>query len=468
MKYFQWLRNLRRTSFSAQILVLLVLVNTTAAADQPAAPFQVSTFTADVTIPLNHRCMGVLPTKSRKIRDPLEARGFVLQIRGQKPVIVCAIDWCEIRNGAYDQWRDHLAAAADTDRSRVLVTSLHQHDAPVTDSGAAKLLREAGLPNELYDERFHSETIQRVAGALSESLKSAVPVTHIGTGKARVDRIASNRRVILEDGRVSFGRGSRSGASEFHRNAPEGEIDPFLRMISFWNQDKPVVALSVYATHPMSFYGQGEVSADFVGLARRRMQKLLPNVVQIYASGCSGDVTAGKYNDGSEKAREELTERLFKGMQAAWDATKRQPLSQATFRSTPLILEYYSHADLNPKTLRLSLNNKELTTEKRILAAMGLSSFARVSAGQPIDLPVVDFGSVQLLLFPGEAFVGYQLMAQKLRPDSFVVGMGYGESWTGYIPTNASFADKFHDTWLWVPPGSQSRIERALQRVLTP
>ena len=37
MKYFQWLRNLRRTSFSAQILVLLVLVNTTAAADQPAA-----------------------------------------------------------------------------------------------------------------------------------------------------------------------------------------------------------------------------------------------------------------------------------------------------------------------------------------------------------------------------------------------------------------------------------------------
>ena len=190
--------------------------------------------------------------------------------------------------------------------------------------------------------------------------------------------------------------------------------------------------------------------------------------MQIYASGCSGDVTAGKYNDGSEKAREELTERLFMGMKAAWDATIRQPLSQARFRSTPLTLEYYKHADLNPKTLRLALSNNELTTEKRILAAMGLSSFERVSAGQPIDFPVVDFGSAQLLLFPGEAFVGYQLMAQKLRPDSFVVGMGYGECWTGYIPTNASFADKFHDTWLWVPPGSQARIERALQRVLTP
>ena len=81
-------------------------------------------------------------------------------------------------------------------------------------------------------------------------------------------------------------------------------------MISFWNQDKPVVALSVYATHPMSFYGQGEVSADFVGLARRRMQKHLPDVVQIYASGCSGDVTAGRYNDGSEAAREEVSERV--------------------------------------------------------------------------------------------------------------------------------------------------------------
>ncbi len=82
-------------------------------------------------------------------------------------------------------------------------------------------------------------------------MKEAQPVTHIGTGQARVEKIASNRRVV-RDGKVSYGRGSRSGSNEFHANAPEGLIDPFLKTISFWNGDTPLVELHEYATHPMS------------------------------------------------------------------------------------------------------------------------------------------------------------------------------------------------------------------------
>ena len=35
---------------------------------------------------------------------------------------------------------------------------------------------------------------------------------------------------------------------------------------------RPVLAWSCYAVHPMSYYGQGEVSADFPGLARRALR----------------------------------------------------------------------------------------------------------------------------------------------------------------------------------------------------
>ncbi|MBT3470083.1 MAG: hypothetical protein HOD72_08270 [Opitutae bacterium] len=31
--------------------------------------------------------------------------------------------------------------------------------------------------------------------------------------------------------------------------------------------------------------------------------------------------------------------------------------------------------------------------------------------GQPIDVPSIDFGPAQLLLLPGESYVGYQLAA---------------------------------------------------------
>ncbi len=448
------------------ITSFIILFGAILAGSAPAAPkFKLATFSADVTIPLGHRCMGVLPTKSKTVLDPLYAHGFVL-LGAEKPIVLCAVDWCEIRNGAYDQWRDALAKAAGTTRERVLVCSLHQHDAPVTDRGAAKLLADAGLKDELYDEAFHDRTVQRVAAALADSLKDATPITHLGMGQARVERIASNRRVVLPDGRVTFGRYSRSGGDPFHRDAPEGLIDPFLKTLSFWNGDKPVLALHAYSTHPMSFYGRGEVSSDFVGLARDHRQRDDFSVKQIYVTGCSGDVTAGKYNDGSQDSRLALTERLYQAMVAAWKETRRVPLEQIDFRNATFELEFHPHPSLTAESLAAALADEKKSVEDRILAAMGLSSRQRAARGQKIDMPCIDFGPAQVVLFPGEAFVGYQLMAQKLRPDSFVVSIGYGECWPGYIPTESAFKDNFHDKWLWVAPGSEPRIRAALMDVL--
>ena len=134
-----------------------------------ASEFRLATFSADVTIPLNHRCMGVLPTKSKRVADPLLAHGFVLS-DGKQPVVLCALDWCEVRNGAFDQWREALAKAAGTVRENVLVTALHQHDAPVIDRDAAKILAAVGLPDELYHVTWHDKTLARVSQAVQDSL----------------------------------------------------------------------------------------------------------------------------------------------------------------------------------------------------------------------------------------------------------------------------------------------------------
>ena len=74
--------------------IVLLAVESSVAAD---APVRLATFSADVTIPLDHRCMGVLPTKSKKIVDPLFSHGFLLLGRG-KPTVTCALHWCQIRN----------------------------------------------------------------------------------------------------------------------------------------------------------------------------------------------------------------------------------------------------------------------------------------------------------------------------------------------------------------------------------
>ncbi|MFP6765068.1 MAG: hypothetical protein VB858_15680, partial [Planctomycetaceae bacterium] len=185
---------------------------------------------------------------------------------------------------------------------------------------------------------------------------------------------------------------------------------------------------------------------------------------QIYVSGCSGDVTAGKYNDGSQANRELLANRLYVAMQAASAATVKHALKSADVRVARLDLPYRQEEQFQADALLTRIHNDKLDVRQRIHAAMSLSSRMRVVAGAPIDLPVVDLGAAQIVLFPGEAFVGYQLMAQEMRPDKFVLSIGYGECWPGYIPTKSSVEDKFEDTWLWVAPGCEEPIRTALKK----
>ena len=444
------------------------IADQTASTQRPSEP-KLGHFKLDATIPLGHRCMGILPTKSQSISDGLELHGFVL-LGQQPPIVVVAIDWCEIRNQSYDEWRSRLAKVAGTQPERVLVSSLHQHDAPVIDSEAQDLLDQVGLQNELFDRSFHEDVLTRTEKALSAAIEDAQRVTHVGYAQSVVSDVASNRRIVDASGNVSFSRGSISGRDPRFEQAPEGLIDPMMRTISFWSQNQCLVEYHAYATHPMSYYGKGEVTSDFVGLARKRLARLDRSIHPIYASGCSGDVTAGKFNDGSLEAREELTRKIYEAMLANRKGVKKEPVPETWgFRSLPLELPY-SHAEpLQKEAMERALHDGSLSIEKRILAAMGLSSWNRVQVRkQPVDMPCVDLGIARLVLFPGESFVGYQHIAQEASGALPLIPVGYGECWTGYVPTDAAFEDGFDESWLWVAPGAEGRIERLLQDLLAP
>jgi hypothetical protein len=249
--------------------------------------------------------------------------------------------------------------------------------------------------------------------------------------------------------------------------ADESVIDPWLKTLSFWDGETPLAAVSFYAFHPMSYYGAGEVSADFPGMARRKSQAETPGVKQIYASGCSGNVTAGKYNTGARENRSVLADRLHAAMASAWRETRRQPVTRLAFRSADLQFEPRNDAGFTVPDLEAQLVPATKPFQQ-CLAAMGLSWRKRVSAGRPVQVPVLDFGFAQLLLLPGEAYVEFQLAAQQLRPDSFVCVAGYGEGATGYIPTEKHRAEKDSNLgdWCWVAPGSEARLLEAIRSVL--
>jgi hypothetical protein len=428
---------------------------------------RLATFTAEVTPPVGHPLMGGGIAPADRIEDPLFANGLVLLGAGP-PVVLAAIDWCEIRNDAYERWRSALAEAMGTLRERVLVTCLHQHDAPIADLEAERVLKQNGARGSICDLDFQEKAVQRVSRAAKESLAHAQAVTHYGIGQAKVEGVASNRRYLGPHGKPQFGRMSATRDPKI-RAEPEGTIDPWLKTLSFWKGDQPLAALSCYATHPMSYYGKGGVSADFVGLARKRRQADDSKIFQIYASGCSGNVTAGKYNDGAAENRPVLADRLYRAMADAWNGTKRYPLPQPVFRSASLRLEPRGGPGFTVEDL-----TKRLTTDSRpfgqCLAALGLSWRKRADSGQTIDVPVLDLGKAQLVLLPAESYVEYQLLAQSLRPELFVMTLGYGECAPGYIPMDRAWEEKDSNLidWCWVAPGAEKAMRAALKQAIVP
>ena len=74
----------------------------------------------------------------------------------------------------------------------------------------------------------------------------------------------------------------------------------------------------------------------------------------------------------------------------------------------------------------------------------------------------------RIFCVPGESYVEYQLAAQKMRPDSFVLVAGYGEGGTGYIPTEKHWEEKDGNLgdWCWVHPGAEKPLLQAIESAL--
>lgn len=432
-----------------------------------AEPLRVCTFEVDVSPPLGSPlCCSAGVKPAAKIIDSLSARGVIL-LGPPKPIVIAALDWEGIANEGWDEWRRVIAAAARTDSDHVSVHTLHQHDAPGYDPSAERILKQYGLSAKLYNPDFMRDALQRVAASVRSALRRPETVTHLGLGRAKVIDVASNRRVLGPDGRVQYVRFSANRIPEA-REAPEGTIDPYVRIVSFWNRDRPLVAMSYYATHPQSYYGQGEVSADFVGMARRMRETEL-SIPHIHFNGAGGNVAAGKYNDGSPSMRPVLARRLADGMKAAWDSTKKTPIgaSDVAWQSFPIALPVAEPIRAQER-LQALLQDSASSIRARLTAGRDLAFSRLRAANRTIPLSLLSLGPSRILHMPGELFVEYQLAAQDMVSGGFVAMAAYGDYGPGYIGTRVAYSQGGYETGpvSRTSPDVEEVIISALQRLL--
>jgi hypothetical protein len=289
------------------------------------------------------------------------------------------------------------------------------------------------------DVAWFEEAVERVAEAVRASLHETQPVSHLTIGQAKVEKVASNRRILGPDGKV---RGVRWSActDPALREEPEGLIDPFLKTVSFWNGDRKLAALHYYATHPMSYYGDGLVTCDFAGLARDRCTQEDAGALHVYFTGCGGNLAAGKYNDGTPETRPLLTGRFYTAMGESERETERVAVEGLEWRVKGVVLP--PRVDRSEAELLETLADPAQSEGRRKGAALELAFRRRTSAAVSIPLTSLHLGGrVCLLHLPGEPFVEYQLFAQQQRPDGFVAVAGYGDGGPGYLPLAQSYEE---------------------------
>ena len=152
----------------------------------------------------------------------------------------------------------------------------------------------------------------------------------------------------------------------------------------------------------------------------------------------------------------------------AWRDTERHRLDRPAFRSADLDVPPRDDGEFSIAAMEETLADTSRKTFDRNLAAMGLSWHKRAAEGRTIDMPVVDFGAAQFLLMPAESFVAYQLQAQALRPDTFMMVAGYGECAPGYTPSRDAENEGFIEAhrWCWVPRGAHQTVTNTMRKAL--
>lgn len=402
---------------------------------------RMATFDMDVTPPLGSHL--AYDTMKQTWDMGLRARGIVIE-GGGAPIVLCAVDWIGIGNGAYEAFRKGLAAAAGTDVSRVAIHTLHQHDAPACDFSAEEILRSAGLEPLAYDGTFAREVLVRLKGVVGEARQRLQPLTHISHGSARVFQVASNRRILGEDGRVRVTRYTAT-VDPAIRAEPEGVIDPLVTVVGLWSGEKPIAVLSYYAVHPQSYYRTGVANPDFPGLARFIRQLEVPSALHVHFTGAGGNLGAGKYNDGSHENRGLLARRLADGMRRAWESSQKEEVSPDMLAWSVASVALPTGSHLVEEQLEAQLAGRDAAFFLHG-GASRLAWLRRNRAGNKVDVQCLSLGSVRLLHLPGELFVEYQLAARAMRPELTVGVAAYGDYGPGYVGTAVAYEQGGYET----------------------
>lgn len=381
-----------------KLLPLLILLLIAMTAMTSAAGLQAGTARAEITPPVGYPMGGYAARQggSTGVHDPLFATVLLLKTEGGSVAIIS----CDVLS--FPSERIVAMARERKLADYVLIAATHNHSGPIT-------WRDKSWPSA--DHSWYADTEDKILNAIQEASKKLFPA-RIASGFGEV-YLGHNRRKVGADGKVAM----------LWRNAerlPTSPVDPTFGVIRVDDETgKPRVVLVNYACHAVVLGPDNrQISADYPGYMRQRIERELPGALCLFVQGGAGDINP--YQDKqpitengfgeAEKTGNALAEEVLK----IADKLKPAANSSAKLQAVAEVKEFRDRWDAT-KTVKAGLTTVLLNN------------------------------SIAIATMPGEPFVDLQIALRDKSEiaNTFLFGYTFsaGGEWIGYVPTIRAAAE---------------------------
>ncbi len=336
--------------------------------------------------------------------------------------------------------REACTAACGVPSENILVAFAHNHGGPQTD------LRRSDSVDELK-RAYGTVLVHKMAGALSEAKKDAVPVR---MGYGRQDCYFGKNRREHKDGRIVIG---------YNPDGPTSPIVDVLRLDRLDTGD-PLSLIFSYACHGTVMRADNLLyTAEFSGIAKTFIDKQIPTATSAFMAFCSGDIDPWPHDKFEQVERygrqlgcavvqaaldmetDDMVEdirlavasedfRLPLEKEPSLDEAKEK-LEEARAAADKELAEKREKAGDKPVSLDRS-TERSLKGAEELVKALESGDADLGVKGEIRALAIGDFAIVGL---PGEIFVRIGLDIVDKSPFARTIAVAHSNGSIGYVPT---------------------------------
>ncbi len=414
-----------------------------------AAPFRAGVARVDISpreFPV--RVNGnFLEAKATAVRDALEARALVLD-DGSTRIALVVVDSCMVPRELLDRAKEHAKARTGIPTERMLISATHTHTAPAA-------MGALGCPADANYSRGLPEKIAEAIVHANENLREAT----IGWAKIE-DPIHTHCRrwVRRPDKLVVDPFGSPTARAQMHPGyespdviGPSGPVDPELSILAV--KTKAGRPLAVLANYSMHYFGTTPVSADYFGLFREELARLVgatpeDEFVAMMSQGTSGDQHWMDYSQPKSNITiETYAKEVAQKAHEAWQRVSYRDHVPLAMRESTLKLQRRV-----PDAARLAWaqthKGAEDSAAKTLPEVYAREAFfLRDDPERELKIQAIRIGELAIAAIPNEVFAltGLKLKARSPFASTFTIELANGAE--GYIPPPEQHFLGGYTTW---------------------